>query len=157
LAAVAHLNKEVDTAQEFYRLNLDQAIKMGSGSKISQAMQGLVSLLLGSKKYAECEKVCKDFLDLDLDNDETGERLKPTVLRWLILTMSRQEHYDKANELLDKIIKAEPDNWLNVELKGELLNEEGKVEDAAKLFEDLIEKVKDDKRIKDKTKEEFIG
>jgi tetratricopeptide (TPR) repeat protein len=157
LASVAHLTKDIDTAQEFYRLNLDQSIKMGSGSKISQALQGLVSLLLGNKKYAECEKVCKEFLDLDLDNDETVERLKPTVLRWLILTMARQEHYDKANDLLDKVIKAEPDNWLNVELKGELLNEEHKTEEAAKLFEDLIKQVKDDKRIKDKTKEEFIG
>jgi tetratricopeptide (TPR) repeat protein len=157
LAAAAHLLKEVDTAQEFYRINLDQSIKMGSGSKISQAIQGLVDLLLTNRKYAECEKVCKEFLDLDLDNDETVDRLKPSVLRWLILAMARQEHYDKANELLDKIIKVEPDNWLNIELKGELLHEEGKNADSAKLFEDLIEKVKEDKRLKDKTKEDFIG
>ena len=155
LAVSAHLLKEVDTAQAFYRLNLDQAVKMSSGSKISQAFSGLIDLLLSNKKYAECEKVCSEFLDME--GDDTVESLKPAVLRHKILLMARQDHYDKAHELLDKLIKIQPKNWLNVELKGDLLHEQAKDAEAAKLFEDLIEKVKDDSRLEKETKDEFIG
>jgi tetratricopeptide (TPR) repeat protein len=155
LASTANILKEVEISQAFYRLNLDQAVKMGSGSKISQAFGGLIDLLSSNQKYAECEKVCKEFLDLD--GDDTVERLKPAVLRRMILAMARQEHYDKADELIDKLIKAQPENWLNVELKGDLLREENKNEESAKLFEELITKVKEDKRLDKETKDEFIG
>jgi tetratricopeptide (TPR) repeat protein len=155
LAATAHLLKEVDTAQTFYRLNLDQAVKMSSGSKINQAFGGLIELLLNNRKYAECEKVCSEFLEIE--GDDTVENLKPTVLRRKILVMARQDHFDKANELLDKLIKIQPDNWLNVALKGDLLHEQAKDADSAKLFEELIEKVKADKRLEKETKDEFIG
>jgi tetratricopeptide (TPR) repeat protein len=154
LAATAHLLKDVDTAEVFYRLNLEQAIKMSSAQKINKAFSGLYELLLTNKKYAECEKVCSQFLD---NEDETLEALKPAVLRRKILVMARQNHYDKANELLDKLIKAQPDNWLNVVLKGDLLREEGKNADSAKLYEDLVAKVKDDKRLDKETKDDFIS
>jgi tetratricopeptide (TPR) repeat protein len=155
LAATAHLLKDLDTAQMFYRLNLDQAVKMSSGSRMSQAFGGLIELLLGNGKYAECEKVCKEFLDLD--GDESVEKLKPAVLRRMIVAMARQDHFDKANELLDKLVKAQPENWLYVELKGDVLREEGKNDESAKLFEDLIEKVKVDKRLEKDWKDEFIS
>jgi predicted Zn-dependent protease len=153
LAVTAHLLKDVDTAQAFYRLNLDQEIKLASGSKINQAFSNLIELLLSNKRYAECEKVCTEFLEIE--GDDTIENLKPTVLRRKILVMARQDHYDKANEMLDKLIKIQPDNWLNVILKGDLLREEGKNTEAAKIFEDVTAKVKDDKRLTKEMKEDF--
>jgi tetratricopeptide (TPR) repeat protein len=155
LASAANVLKEVDTAQTFYRLNLDQAVKMSSSSRMNQAFGGLIELLMANQKFAECEKVCKEFLDLD--GDETIDRLKPAVIRRLIVAMARQDHLDKANELLDKVIKAQPDNWFNVELKGDLLREQEKNQDAAKVYEDLIEKVQADKRLDKETKEDFVS
>jgi tetratricopeptide (TPR) repeat protein len=155
LAATAHLLKDVDAAKVFYRLNLDQAVKMSSSSKINQAFGGLIELLIANKKYEECEKVCSEFLDLE--GDETVDQLKPAVLRRKILVMARQNHYDKAHTLLDQLIKDSPQNWLNVVLKGDLLREEGKNEESAKLCEELITKVKDDKRLDKEAREDFIS
>jgi tetratricopeptide (TPR) repeat protein len=157
LAATAHLLKQNDVAESFYRLNLDQAIKMGSSSKISQAFGGLIELLMSNRKYAECEKVCKEFLDLD--GDENLEKYKPAVLRSMIRVIARQDHFDKANELIDKLVKAQPDNWFNVQLKGDLLRDEGKNQEAAKIYEELIPKIKEDKRLEnDKdTRDELVA
>jgi tetratricopeptide (TPR) repeat protein len=155
LAASAHLLKDSKSAQVFYRLNLDQAVKMGSGSKINQAFGGLIELLLTDRKYAECEKACKEFLDID--GDETVDQVKPAVIRRMILAISRQDKFDKANDLLDKLIKADPTNWLNVEFKGDLLREQDKNQESAKVFEEMIEKVKDDKRLPKDAKDDFIS
>ncbi len=143
--------KDNATAETFYRLNLDQAKKMGSAQGIDQAFEGLMAVFAAGQRYADCEKLCKEILDID-EGDNTVEGLKLAVLRRLILVMAREHHFDKADELVDKLIKARPDNWLNVQLKGVLLREEGKDKEAAKLFEDLYEKIKDDKRL-DKDKE----
>src|SRR5262249_25005076 len=52
LAETATYLKNSETAKLFYRLNIDQAVKIGSGSKITQAYGGLIALCMSDRKYA---------------------------------------------------------------------------------------------------------
>src|SRR5262249_25610353 len=54
------------------------------------------------------------------------------------------------------IIKAQPGNFLNIELRAQLLRDEGKAEDSIKVYQDLIEQVKKDERLNKQQREEFI-
>jgi tetratricopeptide (TPR) repeat protein len=154
LARTAQFLKDHDTAETFYRLQLEQVEKTGSGRKISEATGGLIQVLCARKKFEEAEKVCQKFLELD--EDQEVERLKYGVLRTLILALSRNGEVDKATDKLDRLIKVQPENWLNLELKGQVLREAGKLEDAVKAYEELIEKIRKDDRLDKKAREEFV-
>jgi tetratricopeptide (TPR) repeat protein len=154
LASTAHLLDDVDTAREFYRINIDQAVRMGSEQKTIQAYGGLIQLLFGDQKYAECEKVCKEVLDLEGDE---YDRIKPQVLRRLILALARQDQFDKAHQLVDDLLKAKREGWsywFNLELKGDLLREQNKPAEAAKVYEDVLGKVKGDEEAAKEHKKE---
>src|SRR5262245_11701306 len=59
LARVAQGVKQVDISQQFYRLNVEQALKLQSGSRLSLAYGSLIDLLFDNKRYEESEKVCR--------------------------------------------------------------------------------------------------
>src|SRR6516225_9490076 len=114
LARAAHGLKQVEISEQFYKLNVQQALKLLSGEKIGRAYTGLMDLYLANKKYADCEKLCREFLGIE--GDEGIDRIKPGVLRRLILVLAKEDEVDKALEIVDKLIKASPENWLNLEL-----------------------------------------
>jgi tetratricopeptide (TPR) repeat protein len=155
LARLAQALKDVDASETFYRLNVEQAKKLESGQKLASAFAGLIQLYTDAKKYAEAEKVCKEFLDLDVD--ENVDRLKPGVQRRMILILARQGDVDKAIEMVDKLIKAQPQNWLNLETKARVFREAGKPDDAAKLYLEIIDKIGKDNRLEKDAKEDFIS
>ncbi len=151
LASTARMLKDFDAAETFYRLNLSQAIKMGSDQKISQAFEWLIQVLAARGKYTDCEKLCKEVLDNEGLDDE---RVKAFVLRRLILVLAKLGQFEKAHDLVDKLIKASPDNWDNLEVKGDVLRDEGKPGEAAKYYEDALEKVKSNETLAKEFKKE---
>jgi tetratricopeptide (TPR) repeat protein len=156
LARVAGALQEYDTSERFYRLNLNQALKLQSAPKIGTAYNGLSAILFESKKYADSMKVCQEFMELEVDKqlDEDLERYKVPVVRRMILCLVRQKEVDKAKDLLERLIKAQPDNWLNLELKARILVEVEDYEGAAKVYETVLERIsKDDRLTKDEKKE----
>jgi tetratricopeptide (TPR) repeat protein len=157
LATLAHANKEVEVAERFYRLNAEQALKLQSAQKLSRAYSGLIQMFYDNKKYAESEKVCREFLELESEDQSAIERIKPIVMRHMIRTIAKQNNLDKAIDLVDKLIKAQPDNWLHVQLKGQLLRDAGDLENAAKIYEDVIDRIKKDKRLTDEEKVEWVS
>jgi tetratricopeptide (TPR) repeat protein len=154
LAVSAQDLKDADTAEAFYRLRLDQSLKLLSGRALSQTYAGLIQLLYDHKKYAESEKLCREFLGLE--GDESIESLKAPVLRQLILSLYKRGEADKAHELLERIIKAQPANFFNLELKARLLRDSGKVNEAIKVYEDIVERVKKDDRLSKDEREGFV-
>jgi tetratricopeptide (TPR) repeat protein len=155
LARAAQFLKDLDTAETFYRLQVEQAEKTQSPQKLSNAAIGLIQVLCQRKQFAESEKIAQKFLELDIDDDNV-DQLKFAVLRSLIVSLSRNGETDKATEKLDKLIKVQPDNLLNLELKADLLREAGKLEESAKAYEDLIERVNKEERLKKEVKEEYV-
>jgi len=169
LARAAQGVKDLDRAEAFYRAALAEGKKLRSSQRVVTSYVGLIQVLFGAKKYADTEKVCKEFLDLeDFDDGDileanpekqrkhhAVEDAKPLVFRQMMLALVRQEKTDKALEMLDNVIKAQPENWLNLELKGEVLRRVGRSEEAAKVLEDTLKNILKDDRFTKPEREEF--
>jgi tetratricopeptide (TPR) repeat protein len=155
LALAAANQKEVDLSATFYRVCAGQALKLLSERGLAQAYGGLIQLYFENNKFAESEKVCKEVLDLD--GDEATEGIKPVVMRRLILAVARQGAYDRALKLVEERLGADPDNWLTLALKGEVLRLAGKLEASAKVYLAVLAAVKKDKALEAEEREEFLS
>src|SRR5262249_17767801 len=110
------------------------------------------------KRYNECVKVCQEFLELPEGDREQNpvRRLKESVMRRLIQSLSRGGQVDKAVKLVENKLERDPDNLGYLDLKGWVQREAGKYEDAAKTYEDLIDRVKKNKELEEEPKSELI-
>jgi tetratricopeptide (TPR) repeat protein len=79
------------------------------------------------------------------------------VLRRMIQAMAKQEKFDDASKLVENLLKAQPDNWLTLELKGWVEREAGKYDDAAKTYEEVLDHISKDKELKDEERKEFTN
>jgi len=149
LASAAYFLKDYDASERFYKLCLEQALKLQSGQKIAQAYNGLINLYYETKKFAESEKLCKQFLELD---DESVGSQKVTIFVKMLRIMAREGKLDEANKLLDTRLKRRPDSWFLLKLKGQLQHEAGENEDAAKTYEQVLSLLEKDEDL-DKEKE----
>jgi tetratricopeptide (TPR) repeat protein len=147
--------KEYEAAEVFYRLHADQMLQMLSASGLSVAYDGLIRVLYNAKKYAECEKLCREFLEID-GGDDSIDRAKPRILERMIMAMARQGETDKAVDILDRLVKKQPENWLVLEWKARVLREAGKLEEALKTYEDVSDRIKADKRLEKKDQDDFL-
>jgi pentatricopeptide repeat protein len=159
LARVAAAMKQYDISERFYRINLNQALKLQSAPKIGKAYDGLTAILFENKKYADSQKVCQEFMELEVDKqlDEDLEGYKLRVLRRMIRCMVRQNEVDKAKDILDRLIKAQPENWLNLELKASILREINDFEGAAKVYQTILERIDKDDRLTKDEKQDFTA
>jgi tetratricopeptide (TPR) repeat protein len=154
LAVVAEQLKSHDAAETFYRLHAEQSLQLLSGKGLGFAYSGLIRILYDTKRYAEVEKVCREFLEMD--GDEQITQRKPAILERMILAMAKQGETGKALEVLDRLIKRQPENWLMLEMKAMVLHEAGKLDDALKTYEDVSDKIKNDKRLKKEEQDDFL-
>ncbi len=149
LARTAQLLRDTENAVVFYNVFIDQAVKLQSSQKIGEGYTGLIKTYYDGGKYDESEKACEKFITLK--GDPSLERMKPTVYRQMALVLAKEGKVDKATELMDRIVKAQPDNPFNMIAKAQLLREIDKPADAAKVYENAIDLVK---KNEDFTKEE---
>jgi tetratricopeptide (TPR) repeat protein len=157
LAVAAEHLKEVDTSALFYRLNAVQSLKLLSERSLAQAYVGLILMYADNKRFADSEKVCKEFLALDGGEDEAIERLKPLVKRRMILSIAKQGSTQKALEMIGLLQKEDPTSWRTLALKAEVLKGADKLEDAAKAYLDTIARVKKDGDLEKDEKAELIA
>jgi tetratricopeptide (TPR) repeat protein len=159
LARTAHGLKQYDISERFYRLNLNQALKLQSADKIGMAYNGLSQMLFDNKKYAESAKVCQEFTEMEVDEqlDKDLARFRFTMERRHILSLVKQGEGDKAKKLLDALIKGNPENWLLLELKARVLQELDDNDGAVKVYDTVITRIKKDERLKPEDKDEFIA
>jgi tetratricopeptide (TPR) repeat protein len=157
LARVAHVTRQYDAGERFYRINLNQALKLKSAPKIGTAYTGLAQMMFENKKYADSQKLCQEFIELDVDNELKNDLgpFEPTVVRLMVLSMVRQNEVDKAKKLLNDLIKVNPSNWLNVRLKARVLVELNDYEEAAKVYQSILDGLKKDDQLKEDVKKEF--
>jgi tetratricopeptide (TPR) repeat protein len=155
LALAAENFKEVEISATFYRLHALHSLKLHSERGLAQAYLGLIQLYSDNKKFAESEKVCREFLAIEGEEDDALERLRPLVMRRMILAIAKQGSADKALKLVDELVKAEPRNWLHRGLKAQILREGEKLEEAAKVYLDVIARVEKDDRVTKEEKQEY--
>ena len=144
--------RDTDDAVVFYKVFIEQAAHLKSVQKVGEGYYELILALNDGGKYDQSEQVCQDFLSLK--GDAALQRIKPVIYRQLVLVLAKEGKTDKATELMDTIIKAQPDNWQNQIAKGQLLREIDKPADGVKAYEAAIELIQKDE---DLTKDEQDG
>jgi tetratricopeptide (TPR) repeat protein len=150
LGRTAHGLKDYDASLTFYKLYIDQAMKLESGAKLVRAYGWLYDI----ERYDECVKACRAFLDLTSDD---AAALKPAVQRRRVLALAKLGEVDRANRILDRMIDDNPHNWINVELRAKMLRELGKQEEAVKAYLDLMDAVKKDDALKKEVREAYLA
>jgi tetratricopeptide (TPR) repeat protein len=156
LARASHFVKNFDTAQMFYKIAAEDAFKVQSAAKIIQVYDGLIDLFYENKKYDEAIKACREFLEID-SPDRTGavNRVKPFVMERMIQSLAKKGKIEEALKLTEELIEADGDGWYFVRLKAEVQREAGKFEDAAKTYEDTLERIKKLKDIEEERRDRF--
>jgi tetratricopeptide (TPR) repeat protein len=155
LARVAQRLKENEAAEHFYRQHATQALKLASSQKFVRGYTSLIDLLYLNKQFAEAEKACREFLEIR--GDENIQTRKLLVLRRMVQTQAKQGKIDEAMRVVDNLIKVQPENWLTRELKGWVLREAGKYDEAAKTYEDVLDRITRDDRLDKDQKKDFGG
>jgi tetratricopeptide (TPR) repeat protein len=156
LAKTAQRLRDGKTSETFYRLAAHLALELKSSSRLIQSYGGLIDVLYDNKKYDESEKICKEFLGLQ-GGDDMIDRLKVIVLRKLIQTYAKQNKFAEANKLIDALVKAQPDNWLTLDLKAWVQREAGQYAESAKTYEDVLDRINKDKELTKEERQEFSG
>jgi tetratricopeptide (TPR) repeat protein len=159
LALAAEQIKEVEISAAFFRLNAKQELALQSETGLAQAYGGLIQMYYEHGKFAESEKVCREFLELDGSEggeDSAVERLKPLVMRRLVLAVAKRGQLDKALGMADKLVKEYPDNWLMLALKGQVLRDGERLDDAVKVYLSVIDKVKKDRRLEKDERDDYV-
>jgi tetratricopeptide (TPR) repeat protein len=178
LAQVAQDLKDLAAAEVFYRICMEEAARLQSPKKLLESFGGLIDAFYENKKFAESARVCRELLELKTDDGkprivliavttrfgetdfieddsfDTAKRLRPGVHRLLIQAITKQGKFDKAIELVDSLIKTN-DHWLERQLKGWVLREAGKFEEAAKIYEDVIDRIAKDQNIGTEDRDEY--
>jgi len=155
LGRTAHELRDLDGAELFYGICVKEATRLQSGQKLAASFGGLIDLFYESKKYEKTVKLCRDFLELK--GDETVNRLKPAVIERMIQSMTRQGKIDDALKLVDNFVEAEDKDggWWSLQLKGWVLREGSRYDDAAKAYEQVIDRIEKDKDLKDDIKDRY--
>lgn len=164
LAELARDFNNVADSEKFFQYCTKKAAKLESTRKLLQSYGGLIDLLYENKSYDKAAAVCRELLELktggdrprtvilsvdsrfgepsfiELDNYDSASNLKPAVHRLLIQAIAKQGKYDRALKLADNLIEAR-DSWSERQLKGWVLYEAGRYADAAKAYEDVLDRV----------------
>jgi tetratricopeptide (TPR) repeat protein len=156
LARSAHFVKDFDAAQAFYKFASEDAFKVQSSSKIIQVYDGLIDMFIENKKFDDAIKACRDFLGIEnLDRTSPINRVKPFVMERMIQSLAKKGKLDEAVKLTDELIDADGDGWYFVRLKAEVFREVGQLEDAAKMYEETLERLRKLRDIEDDRRDRF--
>jgi pentatricopeptide repeat protein len=176
LAEAAVDLKDYKACETLFRVCMEQSVKLCSAQRILQSYGGLISALYSGKKYAETVKVCRELLELKVGDDrpriyaflvkdDNGELtiretddydvvriLRDDVYSMMIKAIAKDGKYDKALQLVENLIR-KADDWNNRQIKGWVLREAGRNAEAAKVYEDVIERIGKDRDLKQKQKD----
>jgi tetratricopeptide (TPR) repeat protein len=144
LAVTARELHDVKAAQTFFTICAKHAVRLQSGQKLVESLGGLVDLLYENKQYDEVITVCQQFVSLQ--GNEAVERAKPVALERLIQALTRKGNIDDALKLTDQLIQLEKQQggWTFLQVKGWVLYEAGKLEEAAQTYENVLKCIRKD-------------
>lgn len=157
LAKAAQLQKDADTALVFYKACATDASKLGSAQKIIDVFNGMIDLYTATKKFDEAIQACQEFLDIqveDLDNPLNKE--KPFIMEKLILATAKKGKTEDALKLTDSLIEKDKGGFYFVRLKGDVLRQAEKYDEAADAYLETIERLKKTKRLEDDQRDLYI-
>lgn len=179
LALAAADQKDLKASETFFRVCIDQAVKLQSANKLLQAYGPLIDIYFDNKQYDQSARLCKELLELktddgkdrivlvpfknrfdeiifeEFDRFDTAGRLRPGVHRILIQAITKSGDYKQAIKLVDNLVKAS-DHWMERQLKGWVLREAGQDEEAASVYQEVIAGVLKDKDLDAAERERYL-
>ncbi|MCI0682814.1 MAG: tetratricopeptide repeat protein [Gemmataceae bacterium] len=179
LALAAADLKDLKSSEAFFRVCIDQAVKLQSANKLLQAYGPLIDIYFDSKQYDQSARLCRELLELktddgkerivlvpfknrfgeiifeEFDRFDTAGRLRPGVHRILIQAVAKSGDYKQALKLVDSLIKAQ-DHWMERQLRGWVLREAGQEDEAAKVYEEVIAGIAKDKDLDPDERERYL-
>jgi tetratricopeptide (TPR) repeat protein len=181
LAKTAEDLKDYKACEALYRVCMDQAAKLCSFNMVLESYGGLIEALYRGKHYSAAVRICRELLELKtgderprvyriLVEDKAGEigevdvpdydvtrPIRPDVHNMMIKALAKDAKYDQALKLTENLIRANPDDWNDRQLKGWVLREAGRFGEAAKVYEDVLERIGKDKDLSQKKKDNYTG
>jgi len=178
LAQAASRVNDGKAAEFFYRRCISQAVALKSSGRLRQAYGGLIDYLYENKKYAESARLCRELLELktgdgkerivvftvttrfgetDFVEDnrfDSAKGIRPLVHHLLIQAVTKQGKYEQALKLVENLVKAK-NHWLEIALKGWVLKEAGKLQEAAKVYENALDRVGKDKDLDQEDRDSY--
>lgn len=156
LARAAYAVKDHAAAELFYKIASEQAMKLQSANKILQVYDGLIDLFYDNKKYDDAIKACKEFLELNnTDPANPINRAKPFVMERMIQSLAKKGKTEDALKLAQELVDADEDGWYFVKLKAEVYREAGQLDDAAKTYEETLERIRKMKDLEEERRDRF--
>src|SRR5262249_6210754 len=143
LANVAQEVRQLEAGQTFYRLCIDLSKTVNSATRLVESYLGLVELYYDLEKYAESEKACREFLELD-NPDPRVKRAKSIFLPAMVQALAKQKKTTEALKIVTDLLKIRSDDWQTLGLKGFVEREAGNYADAVKTYEDVLDKIAKD-------------
>lgn len=148
LGASAQVQKDLETAQLFYKICIEEAFKLQSAQKTILVYESLINLFMANKKFDDAVKMCQEFLDIRSDKAESQiNQVKPFIMEKLIQSLAKQGKFEDAKRMNDKLVEADEGGWYFLQLRAWILQEEGKLEEAVESYEEVISKLKRNRRI----------
>lgn len=172
--------KDMKTAEVYLRVCMDKAAKLQSLEKLKQSYGMLIELYYDYKQYADSARICKELADLKTDDGKDriviqtmtnrfgsvdfrepqegfklALRMRPYVFEIHVKAVAKQGKYEQALAMLDKEIKGKGE-WIDQHLKGWVLKEAGKLDEAADVYESVIQQIEKDGRLEDEEKDIYI-
>lgn len=155
IGRAAHVLKEYDTAEKFYEYQIELANKVKSGKKILDAYDSLIGLYSDAKRYDEAVETCEKVLDM-VAPKEVAEA-KPFIIAQLIQIKARQGKTDEALNIAKNLIAASTPagKWFFLRLRGMVEREAGKLDDAIKTFNEVIDQLDASKGLPAEEKDKY--
>jgi tetratricopeptide (TPR) repeat protein len=147
LGKLAHVTKDYKAAKTFYTFCEQNAAKLDSEPKLALAVESLLELLWDQKDFdGLIEKAAK----LMGEPAESREMriLQNYAVERLIQAKARKGEADEALKMIDGFGK----DWYTLQLKGFVLREAGKYDEAAEAYEEAIKLLDDDDRLTEEQK-----
>jgi tetratricopeptide (TPR) repeat protein len=157
LGRVAEKVKLADEGIALYKQLGQLAAKRDSIRGVATALLGILELNTIAGRHEEAEKVCLELIRLRTTEEDPLNDVRGLAFRRMILAIARQGKEERALKIIDDEIKAQPGNFLMIALKAQLFVELNRYDDAATAYQEVIDKVSNNKDIDKATRDEFAN
>ncbi|HZU39243.1 MAG TPA: tetratricopeptide repeat protein [Gemmataceae bacterium] len=156
LARAAEELRDFDTSGVFYHICISEAKKVKSSHELSLGYAGVLEVLYDAKKYDKALEVCREILELK-GSGQYVRNLKTIAHKLQIQTLAKQGKIKDALKLADNQLAATPDDWTFLELKAVVLHDAGRDAEAAKTYEQLMERIPKDPNLDKDTQDVLVA
>lgn len=152
LGRAAHFLKDYKAAEFLLKDAADAATKLESGAKMYQAYDGLIDLYMDQKKYPDVVDTAEAFVELK--GPRELENAKAFILERLVQAKAKLGQTDDALKVADGLAQLNEDfAWHFVQLRGLVLREAGKYDQAVEAYLDALDKLDAAKNLRDEARD----